>query len=61
MVLPPLFKVDTVHEIILKPDLSRFYVCFCCIGLYFYVMAPVIPIRRDLSQKLLRQAPKGRN
>ena len=27
IILPPLFKVETVHEIILKPDLSRFCVC----------------------------------
>jgi len=27
--LPPPSKVETVHEIILKPDLSRFCVCFC--------------------------------
>ena len=27
--LPPPSKVDTVHDIILKPDLSRFCVCFC--------------------------------
>jgi len=29
IILPPLFKVETVHEIILKPGLSRFCVCFC--------------------------------
>jgi hypothetical protein len=23
------YKVETIHEIILKPDLSRFCVCFC--------------------------------
>jgi hypothetical protein len=29
IILPPPSKVETVHEIILKPDLSRFCVCFC--------------------------------
>jgi len=28
-ILPAPSKVETVHEIILKPDLSRFCVCFC--------------------------------
>ena len=29
IILPPPSKVETFHEIILKPDLSRFCVCFC--------------------------------
>ena len=29
MILPPPSKVEIVHEIILKPNLSRFCVCFC--------------------------------
>ena len=29
IILPPPSKVESVHEIILKPDLSRFCVCFC--------------------------------
>ena len=28
-IIPPPSKVETVHEIILKPDLSLFCVCFC--------------------------------
>jgi hypothetical protein len=29
IILPSPSKVETVHEIILKPDLSRFSICFC--------------------------------
>ena len=29
IIIQPPSKVKTVHEIILKPDLSRFCVCFC--------------------------------
>jgi len=29
IILPPPSKVETVHEIVLKPDFSRFCVCFC--------------------------------
>ena len=69
MILPPPFKVETVHEIILKPDLSRFCVCFCiekstplfslCLrATRTYVFAKFIDVARALRGALECTVPR---